>query len=74
MKIFTHIHTIGEIKTGNARFHIVHRFSLIYTALIKTFSVSTIFYSKIIRKDKISWNFFYYSFTFYIQLILLAGK
>ena len=44
-------HTIGEIKTGNARF------SSIYTALIKTSSVSRIAYSK--PQDLIrSWNFF----------------
>ena len=44
-KIFTLIfHTIGEINTGNARFHA--SFKSIYTALIKTFSVSRIVCSK----------------------------
>ena len=37
-------HTIGEINTGNARFHA--QFQLDLQALIKTFSVSRIVYSK----------------------------
>ena len=37
-------HTIGEINTGNARF--LAQFQFDYTALIKTFSVPIIVYSK----------------------------
>ena len=48
----------------------MHSFRSIYTALIKTFSVSRTAYSKPIR----SWIFLYFSFTFYIQFILFAGK
>ena len=54
----------------------MHSFSSIYTSLLKTFSVSRMVYSKpAIRKDLLrSWIFRYFSFTFYIQFILFAGK
>ena len=85
MKIFTHIRnisqshrihyylTIGEINTGNARFHAqfqldLHSFDQNILSFENSFFLT-------IRKDLIrSWIFCYISFTFYIQFILFAGK
>ena len=55
----------------------MHSFRSIYTALIKTFSVSRIVYSKPEEKIQLAVEFFAISlslFTFCIQFILFVGK
>ena len=62
MKMFTHIIPYN-------RFHEQFRFDL------HILSYENSLFYKTIRKDLIrSWIFRYFSFTFYIQFILFAGK
>ena len=63
MKIFTHIHTIGEIKTGFTLLQSKHSQFREYFIL-----------NNKERFDKKLEFFRYFYFTFYIQFIFLAGK
>ena len=83
-KIFTHnmcenlpilFHTLGEINTGNARFHAQFQVNL-HSFDQNILSFKNSLNSKPYKKKRLiwSWIFRYFSFTFYIQFILFAGK